>query len=96
MKESTFFFGMEGSKEGAMSEEARGRGLQPHEDWVNRAREAARGLGVPEAEMREETRRAIMVLAAQKIAAEEMEAWFRRSAQEPPCEGERAEGDTSR
>jgi hypothetical protein len=79
-----------------MSEEAGGRGVQPHEDWVSRAREAARGLGVPEAEMREETRRAIMVLAAQKIAAEEIEAWIKRSAQEPPCEGERAEGHTSR
>ena len=79
-----------------MSEEAGGRGVQPHEDWVNRAREAARGLGVPEAEMREETRRAIMVLAAQKIAAEEVEAWIKRSEQEPLRGGGRAEGDSSR
>lgn len=79
-----------------MAEEAGGTGVQPHEAWVNRAREAARELGVPEAEMREETRRAIMALAAQKIAAEEIEAWVKRSGQGSPCGGRKAEGDLRR
>lgn len=79
-----------------MAEEAGGTGVQPHEAWVNRAREAARELGVPEAEMREETRRAIMALAAQKIAAEEIEAWVKRSGQESPGGRGKAEGDLSR
>lgn len=79
-----------------MSEEAGDREVQPHEPWVNRAREAARELAVPEAEMREETRRAIMVLAAQKIAAEEIEAWIKRSEQERSLGGGRAGGDPSR
>jgi len=70
-----------------MSEEAKGSGVQPSDGWVNRAREAARNLGVPEAEMREETRRAIMIMAAQKIAAEEVEAWIARSKQESSPKG---------
>ncbi len=43
--------------------------------WHVRACELAQSLEVPEAELLEETKHAIVLLAAQKIAQEEMTAW---------------------
>ncbi len=43
--------------------------------WHVRASEIARSLEVPEAELMEETERAIIHLAAQRIAQEEVTAW---------------------
>ncbi len=43
--------------------------------WHVRASEIARSLEVPEAELMEETERAIIQLAAQRIAQEEVTAW---------------------
>ena len=43
--------------------------------WHVRASEMARSLEVPEAELMEETERAIITLAAQRIAQEEVTAW---------------------
>ncbi len=43
--------------------------------WHVRASELAQSLEVPEAELVEETKHAIILMAAQRIAQEEMTAW---------------------
>ncbi len=43
--------------------------------WHVRASEIARSLEVPEAELIEEAKHAIILLAAQKIAQDEVSAW---------------------
>ncbi len=43
--------------------------------WHVRASELARSLEVPEAELLEEAKHAIVLLAAQRIAQEELTAW---------------------
>ncbi len=43
--------------------------------WHVRASELARSLEVPEAELLEETKNAIVLMAAQRIAQEELTAW---------------------
>ncbi len=43
--------------------------------WHVRASEIARSLEVPEAELIEETKHAIILLAAQRIAQDEVTAW---------------------
>jgi hypothetical protein len=43
--------------------------------WHVRAAEIARSLEVPEAELIEETKHAIILLAAQRIAQDEVTAW---------------------
>ncbi|MFQ5896984.1 MAG: hypothetical protein ACE5JN_01875 [Candidatus Methylomirabilia bacterium] len=51
------------------------KATKSHGEWEARASQAAQALGLPEAEVRRQTKQALISLVAERIASQEVKKW---------------------